>query len=326
MSKKSVLFRVDANERVGFGHVARCSKIARILNDEGMQCWFAGDISDRAKSGLSKFGHAQNFVELSSLGHYDVCLVDLMANSLDPDVVDLNEVASMQAISGSTVLVHSGVRIPTVPDGVCVFGYHPLQHEGPMPENVMWGPEYAPVDRYEFSRSESKAEQNGILVALGGAPDWSVHEAIVEVLRNQYANKPITLLASPVIEGRPSFGTNGRNVEVLTNVSSVYPLIANAEFVIASFGNLCYEALYLGARLLIVGQKQFQVECGNLLEAAGYCVSAGGNSSAFSKTLANGLSRLEEQGESMSVTALRDFDGRGIERLARVVSEKATRV
>ena len=55
-SRALILFRCDANERIGFGHVARCLAWAEALADEGAHVEFAGEYSEDAKTLIDAAG------------------------------------------------------------------------------------------------------------------------------------------------------------------------------------------------------------------------------------------------------------------------------
>ena len=317
-----VVFRLDANSSVGFGHAARCTKIAKRLATLGFRCVFAGDFSKGAKQAILNNDQKIEFIEKINQVDCDVCLMDLMVDSEDPEAIDPLEIEKWKSCSRQLIVIHSGLSVPAVPDDVIVIGYQPRDHAFVKP-GIYWGEIFAPIDRSEIHCNLGEAEHVDVLVALGGAPDWSIHERVVSVLRRFNSGMMINVLGSPVIPGNPSFADAQDNVKFYVGVPSVYPLLSQADFVIASFGNLCYEALHLGAKLVVLGQKKFQVDCGNLLAAKGYCLSVGGVQEGFDQRLSDCFRVLRRDGERFSEAGKKAFDGRGIERIASLIAERA---
>ena len=322
-SRGKILFRFDANEAVGFGHAARCLKIASRLSAAGFQCMFAGNVSDGARQAMGQTDGSTLVIDPHSYPQFDLCVMDLMADSEDPEAVNWEEVGRWRNRDGRLVYIHSGLTVPDFPPEVVVIGYHPSAVQ-PVPRNVHWGVDFSPIERAEIPSDMKITKKSGVLVALGGAPDWSVHEQVVHTLLSRLPDKRIDILGSPVIPGQPGFAGNEHRLRFHLRVPSVYPLIMEAELVIASFGNLCYEALHLGAKLIVVGQKQFQIECGKLLECNGYCVSAGGGRNLETNLVA-ALGVVRDKGEELSAAGREAFDGRGIERIAHLIAETATK-
>lgn len=317
-----VVFRLDANSSVGFGHAARCTKIAMRLVKSGFRCVFAGDFSRGAKEAILNNSKEIEFIEKVNQVDCDVCLMDLMVDSEDPEAIDPFEIAKWKSCSRQLIVIHSGLSVPAVPDDTVVIGYQPRVHDVAK-LGVYWGANFAPIDRSEIHCDLREAERVDVLVALGGAPDWSVHERVVSVLRRLNSGMMINVLGSPVIPGKPSFADSQDNVKFYMGVPSVYPFLSQADVVIASFGNLCYEALHLGAKLVVLGQKKFQVDCGNLLAGKGYCLSVGGVGEGFDQRLSDCFQVLRRDGEQFSEAGQKAFDGRGIERIANLVAERA---
>ena len=317
-----ILFRLDANTGVGFGHASRCAKISRRLIAAGFECLFVGDISDASKHAIRKQCANVSFADTSYAGRYNVCVMDLMADSENPEAVDKVEVERWRH-SGKMVYIHSGLTIPELASDILTIGYHPSAAQ-PIPSNVRWGVEYAPIDHSEIPADLGGGEKSGALVALGGAPDWSIHQRTVAVLSREMPDQRIDVLGSPVIPGKPTFSGCEDHVQFHIGVPTVYPLIRRAEVVVASFGNLCYEAMHIGAKLIVLGQKQFQIECGNLLAANGYCISAGGGA-GLEAGLSGAVHTLQTMGEQFYRAGQAAFDGRGIERIAHLIASTAAR-
>ncbi|RCK33556.1 hypothetical protein [Thalassospira xiamenensis] len=321
-SEKNIVFRLDANPSVGFGHAARCTKIAKRLVQAGFRCIFSGDFSEGAKEAIFNDNKDIKFVTGSQQVDCAVCLMDLMVDSEDPEVIDPQEIVNWTSCSGQLIFIHSGLWVPAVPRNVVVIGYQPRFHDFPQ-SDVYWGPDFAPIDRSEIRSNLPKSERVDALVALGGAPDWSVHERVVNLLKRLNPDAKINVLGSPVIPGKPNFVHSGGDIKFHIGVPSVYPLLSQAEVVIASFGNLCYEALHLGAKLIVLGQKKFQIDCGNLLAEKGYCLSAGGLNDGFDQRISDCLRILAGNGDQFSTAGKKAFDGCGIERIASLVAERA---
>jgi spore coat polysaccharide biosynthesis predicted glycosyltransferase SpsG len=95
--------------------------------------------------------------------------------------------------------------------------------------------------------------------------------------------------------------------------------------VIASFGNLVYEALSLGAPVCVVGQKAFQISLSEKLAALDLCVSAGAATPGREADIRSAIERTLDHRDALSQRALAAIDGRGFERIAGMIVEAARR-
>ncbi len=314
-----VLFVTDANVQTGFGHVARCLAIARLL-DPALGLGFQGVYSAGARARIKTSFPGAQILEPGDVPPTAVAFIDRLAH---PDVLDADDpafVEEVEARAGHVILLSSGTRSPTLPEGVVCVGYQPADVT-PHPPHLLWGFAYAPVPAGLVDEPGPPREASRLLIALGGHPDDTLLRRVLGEVASIASIRDVDVLLSPVMAmgSDPYRVGSDQTLQLHRDVPSVAPLLRHAGAVIASYGNLVYEALALGAPVCVVGQKAFQVALGDALARRDLVVCAGAVAAleagvfraALEDTFA-GASRRGALGRSA-------VDGQGLARLAALI-------
>lgn len=318
-----VLMRFDAGPSVGFGHAARCIKVARRLAAAGAQVAFEGVYAAESRTTMDALAPGTPVFAPGEGGLARVAFIDLMVDPEDPDAWDPQTVDCLRRRAEHTIYLSSGFELPDLPADMLCIGYQPVEAI-PQRPGLRWGLAYSPVESEDPALSEpSEAPEPGrVFVALGGAPDATALDAVLAGIANDPDVHAVDVLCSPAMNDLIAPRTlPGKKLDFHRGVPSVYPLLARAELAIASFGNLCYEALHAGAALTIVGQKGFQVRCAGLFERLGLAASAGLATPDLASRLPAVLRRVRGDARGMRARGRAAVDGRGIARIADVVRE-----
>lgn len=313
-----VIFSTHAAASTGFGHAARCAAIAETLlrRQAGLDIVFEGDFTPEAAVWIRQRA-AIRFAEgeRGRVGFYD-----RMDDVADPCICDTGRVADLAARCGETIVMASGIACPDLPSGIQVVGYAP-GGDVAQASNRRWSLDYAPVPESLLTVRGMRRDPARAFVALGGAVgDAGIRKALAALSRLP-AIKMIDVLGSPVNPvSLPADAVRADQQAMLhAGVPSVAEFLAHAGVVIASYGNLGYEAIGVGAPLCLVGQKRFQAEYAEHLAARGMCVAAGMIGEVSAESLARQIDLCRERAEDLSASCLATIDGRGIERLADMV-------
>jgi spore coat polysaccharide biosynthesis predicted glycosyltransferase SpsG len=159
------------------------------------------------------------------------------------------------------------------------------------------------------------------LLALGGDPHGRALELTLEALKTLPSIQHIEILASPMgVPIAPAQFVHQRQQFVIhKDVPSVAPLLRRAGVVIASHGNLAYEAMALGAPLCLIGQKPFQAALAGRLSDQGLAVNTGLAALISADDLAASISQTLEQAAQLTMRARQHIDGRGLERISTLL-------
>ncbi|HTH15883.1 MAG TPA: hypothetical protein VL974_04460 [Magnetospirillum sp.] len=322
-----LLFVVDALPETGFGHAARCLALAGMMRDgrPGLAIAFQGRFSEGARARIAEAAPGISIVSPDQAIAAQVCVVDRMAAPLDIDAVDRDLAAGLAQRCGRLVHISSGTRDPRLPEDWLVVGYHP-GGPAPVPPRLLWGLDFVPTDIGE-PLDHVVRDPKRLLVALGG---YQMPGAVTRVLAAAALVPEIAaidVLASPVADETVDCGVlrPDQSLTVHRNVPSVFPLIAAAGTVLASMGNLAYEALALGTPACLIGQKQFQSDIARVLDRMGLAVAGGMLAEQDVAGLAAGLSATMERAPALSGAASAAVPRDGLRKMTRAIEAFAGR-
>ena len=315
------LFVCDASPATGFGHLARCMALATALRAQrdDLQIAFAGQYTERARRRLAAALTAVQLTSVTELPEARLAVIDRLADPNDMNSWDDRLAQHVSKRAHSLFSILSGVVAPKA-DGFVRIGYQP---GGPRaaPPGLLWGFDFAPVAAGLLEYPEVDRDAQSALLALGGDPHGGAFELTLEALKALADIRRIEILASPT--GAPVMPTQflraRQQIVVHEGVPSVAPLLRRAGVVIASHGNLAYEAMALGAPLCLVGQKPFQAALANSLSERGLAVNAGLAVSIDAAALAASIAHTIAQAGQLSERARRAIDGRGLERISALL-------
>ncbi len=314
-------FVCDADERVGFGHLQRCVQLGRLAGlrrpIDGLV--FQGCYSVAARRRIAAAFPTARIVDEEDSAACDIAVMDRLG---DPDELDSHPQELMQAVAPLArryVQIVSGTTAPELPKGVCV-GYQPGGPDRTAPD-VRWGLQYAPVPPDLLSDASAIMRRpDRALIALGGNTDLAPVFLALDAMARLTEIAQVDVLLSPLAD--PPAVSAGPRVRFLQDVASVGPLLAEAGLVLASFGNLAYEALAAGAPLCLLGQKPFQVELAERLVVRRLAVSAGLATTAGAAAIAQALRETLRQAPELTLAGPRAVDTLGLRRIVDIMFEE----
>jgi len=314
-----LLFVCDAGDDCGFGHASRCAAIARLVQQRRSEVSLA--FQGRFTEGALRVLSLPDTREPTSQIAARVAVVDRMADPQDMNACSPELLRELSERTHQLIYIASGVHAPALPAGAICVGYQP---GGPAarPPGLRWGLQYAPVGS-GLTAGDTVRDPGSALIALGGAPDLRATELVLNALAQLDSVQRIDLLASPVSGAVDELraGRADQRLQLHVGVENVAPLLAGAGLVVASYGNLAFEALALGAPLCLVGQKLFQVELAAVFEQRDLAISAGLADDLSLESLVASLRRTVSRSAALAAKGPKVIDGRGLDRLADMVVE-----
>lgn len=274
------LFRCNAGEEVGFGHLRRCLALAGELESRGGHVAFQGDFSSEAECLID----SERYVRISAkdIEVFDVGLMDWMFDVQDMDRYDLALIKEFASHCRRSVLLTSARSIPVALPIDVVVG-HVLEPPADSSYKCMHGLDFAPIPpHWEFWRNENQAVAESIqriLVAFGA---WKDEVALFKTLRGLraagFSGQVNVLLAPPHRDSKRALSALVGSSYTLCfheEVQSVAELLVEADLAIGGYGNLTFEALAMGTPYLCIGLKEFQVRYAQFLEQKRLLICAG---------------------------------------------------
>lgn len=315
----TALYVCDGTFRSGFGHAARCLQIAQLMRAArpDLRVVFQGEFSEGAQQRLRSAMPDLVLVTPQDACAADIAFIDRMSDFDDIEACDLALVSAIAGRCRKVVYLASGFTVPTLPQGVVCMGYQP---GGPasLPDGVEWSLDYAPVSSHVLRFADLPRDPASALIAFGGAPDERAPCLAARAVASMPAIRHVRVLGSPVNATLPTLPLRAdQSVETLRNVPEIGPLLAGAGVVLCSFGNLGYEALALGAPLVLVGTKRFQADLADQFAMLGIATTAGLLDETDDAAMRAALASALDDAVALGARARRLIDGHGLDRIAR---------
>ncbi|MEE8556610.1 MAG: glycosyltransferase [Myxococcota bacterium] len=331
MKPPSVLFRCDADEKIGLGHASRCAAVAEALLDRGKP-FFAVRRGRVGVRWLQDRGHpvyTHSCIDPDDYGRWLHGLTrDLGADVLVLDVRDDLPLAAL------TALRSSGIGLATIDDAterrwlVDEAFYPPLLDRqrldwtgfsGVVHEGWDWV-----VVRAEFRspplRSSSPTPR--VLVAMGGTDPAGLTSLAVDALARVPEKFRTRILLGPTGSEELDPGSSrfdGSETEIIRSPNSVASVMADSDLAIASFGVTAFELAAMGIPAVHLCLSEDHASSAEVLSSEGISVNLGHYSKVSAEDVCAEVTRLLRDPEAraeMTRQAKSRIDGRGAERIA----------
>jgi len=297
----SVYFRVDADEKLGLGHLSRCrSLMLAFLN--AFQCTFSIDSADK---GLVKRFIPNIDFDFYGSGrshtgqHFDIAIVDVpeIAHKKKEHLGGISDLIVCiddegPGLAYQDILIRPNLLNLTKPLGTVISS--DCYWSGR--DYIILHPDFAVAADQKKSQNKKVKE---LLVCFGGSDQCGLTVRVIPVLRNLATDIKIHIVlgaafrqdaeVASVLKGDPRFS-------VSRNLSNMAQHFRNADVSLISGGTLLYEACSLGVPSVVVSQNEPQETESRICAAAGAVLSLGVNSSISDDELFAGLQRLIEDG------------------------------
>jgi UDP-2,4-diacetamido-2,4,6-trideoxy-beta-L-altropyranose hydrolase len=336
---RRVLFRADASESIGTGHVVRCLALAAELERHGIEPWFAtrraiGDLSDliaargyqvirleapaadeaaEIRGSLPRQRRGRPFVALV-MDHYALGEEWLKAvRPLATTRVVIDDLADRRLPCDILVNANLGVTTADYADLVAPA------------TRLMVGTRFVLL-REPFlvaraaGRRPSSTVQN-ILVSMGGGDPFGATAKAVAAARSAVPEARIVVVLGALYPSEPEFGL-GVGVHRAIDAETMARLMTEADIVVGAGGTTSWERCALGRPSVIVRVAENQNANAMGLAAAGAAVDAGPAEHLNVDILASlirGLASDVARRAEMSDRAWELVDGRGVQRVANHV-------
>jgi spore coat polysaccharide biosynthesis predicted glycosyltransferase SpsG len=329
MSRRPIHFICDANASVGFGHLSRCLKVASSLR-RSRAIRFGGRFSAEAKARIAQLEFT---VEQPSAGHSGgLAVVDIMFDKEDMDYFDLVRLRQIRKRFERVVVLSSAMTVPDDLPVDVVIG-HVLETARRMrrPFRTFAGLDYSPVSaEFRAARGRRAAvpeEVKRVFVGFGASRDIRGVTSVLDALKLRNFAGEVDLLLSPFHQrfaaplGRRK---SSYRMRIHSNVRSVAPLLRRADIAFGTYGNITFESLCLGTPFLTVAVKDFQLAYAKELAMRGLLVCIGKDEALSATIIADALKSLtRKKRQALSQRARSAVDGRGIDRIRRVIEKEA---
>lgn len=343
-SKLKVLIRCDGSQLIGLGHVIRCLALAEVLRDTyKSQVNFAVQDGTLGRELIKKQGYRliDNLVNFKQDDQWLARAVNNAgANVLVLDVRDNLSVETVRAIRDRGVVVvviddSSERRLiadlafyPPVPQ---VMEMNWTQFCGELHSGWEWvllRKEFARAENYQPAGDKTRPM---LLITMGGSDPHMLTCRVVTAINALKGDFDISLLLGPGFSGleelEASLSEAKRKYIIVNNENKPWRLFGRADLAVASFGVTAYELAAAGVPSILLGISEDHAQAASSFENAGIAFNLGLHSAVRDESIRQAVSSLVADQllrQQMAAKAHELVDGRGAERIAELIYNKAS--
>jgi len=337
---KRVLFRVDAGNKVGMGHIVRCLALASCLTEEHF-CGVAfivkgnqnkveeliiekGFTMETIPTDLSLDDELMSIIKFAKEYQANTIILDLKEKLNKEYVVKLKE-SKVPVVS-----IDNYGEGSFMADIVIMPGIHWQPEEGKYYPGVVYhGWEYVMLRKefyYTYPTPENKIPN--VLIAMGGGDSLNLTAMSLISLLPLLPEIRINIIVGkfyPFVEDLKALINNNPQVILHVNVKNPAPIMASANIALTSFGVTMYELASLGIPVITLNPTLEHDLLAEKTKKYGFLVNLGFFEAVNEKSVFEMVSSLINNRNVLSkmVQNGRDvFNGNGIRKIAEILLKK----
>lgn len=328
-----IIFRADANSKIGSGHIMRCITIAKQFEKMGKEVMFV--VAD---------SNAEKILISNNIEYY--CLNTVYEN-MEPEVDFLKEILLNN--NAELLIIDSYFVTQTYFDelrNVCKVAYIDDMNEDDynvdylinyniyseehdynknISKEIIITPKYVPL-REEFNNLPShiiKKNATDFFVSTGGADVEGVAEKILDLVCDKFENITFHLIVGALNPNLHKLieKSKNKNVVLHINESNMSNVMQKCDLAISAAGVTLYELCASGIPTITYIMAENQIKAARAFAEKNLMINAGDcrNDEGFINNLLNLILKLvkdKQKREEMSVRMQNVVDGNGARRLA----------
>lgn len=271
-----ILFRVDAGNNVGLGHLQRCLSLASTLARNGLVCEFLSSGEFEVQKRISDSGFDSHILQDEHLGSNAECAQVIRIASqrnCEMIVVDSYHVrgAYLQSLRDSgpvLVSIDDSAKFASPAHLIINGSVHAksLSYTSIYPETeLLLGPEFSML-REEFFDIELKQSTDvvtQVLVTMGGADGSNLTPIIIKLLDGISGDFHVTVVVGPFFRNvsnvYESAEQSSRNVHLIREPVNLKDLMTKADIAISAGGQTLYELAVTGTPAIAIRVADNQI-------------------------------------------------------------------
>lgn len=292
----SICFRVDADEKLGLGHLSRCrSLMLAFLNV--VECEFS--FLSNNKEMVKKFISSNNF-DFYDIYHsfkrrfFDILIVDV------PDIANKDEYY-LKELSDITVSVDDDGPGLDFQDILIRPNLLNLPKPSEISSNNYWSGRDYIILHPDFEiqahkkRSKKKQDIKNLFVCFGGGDPFGMTLRVIPLLKRISVPVAVHIVLGPAflhVADVELMLNNDPRFSVVQNVSNMAGNLSSADIAMISGGTLLYEACCLGIPSVVLSQNKSQEIEAKICHKAGAAISLGLNETLSDNNILVALQQL----------------------------------
>lgn len=329
----TVVFRTDADQEIGFGHITRSLSVADALTEYGHEPVFVTSRSGSVKSWIA----ARRDYDVLTFGKSESETEKIFERGPGLVVFDVRDtehklMAAVKEVGCFIVtfedLGEGRYLADLVIDSNLTEKTNPKKME--TKTRYLLGPDYAVIsDECQKARKGSRqfGELTRILLSFGGSDPAGITPNAVRALAHLNSDIDIELITGPAFAQSKALGRAllevSRNFLVVDSPPDFPTRLRSADLGIISGGVTLCEAAYLGLPTIVIAQNKHQLSNAEPFAQNGGVVSLGqAGEDAYGRLLPTVKELADpKKREEMSHANTDYIDGKGIDRIANEIKE-----
>ncbi|HZP81035.1 MAG TPA: hypothetical protein VFB21_05325 [Chthonomonadaceae bacterium] len=318
-----LLFRLDANASIGYGHLARNARLARELAQRGHTVWFASrDRIDRTHW----FDSDWRFMPLEGGHDFYLLTEKLTPDALICDMPSYNGVTLAFLRAQFPLVVFDDFQARPLPADLLINTQMVWQDRpADARQKVLGGPRYALIAECAEEATPAVPQQD-IVLTLGGSDPHNLTLRALAWLRDVPPPLTLTVVVGPgyrhetdlcaALEAYP------HPVALCRNVAQMAPMLAAHRLAVTAVGVTLYELAALGVPAIALVEEERHAPLAAALEDAG-TLRALSLDAAEAGHLASEVGRLLQDStrrDAMARAGRALLDGKGPQRVADAIA------
>jgi len=335
MKAEAVIFRCDANARIGIGHVMRCVALAQACQERGRQVVFAvRELPMQLETRIRGEGFEVVRVGAEASKEDARITLELARDrgaewiAVDGDAFEGEFLRSLQRAGLHILLLDDFARRRTFPADVILnpnLGATESLYQGQTSAALLVGSPYVPLRREFIAGRDDRMfpeRARKVLVSLGGSDPENLAPRIAATL-GERGDLNVSIVAGPSYEHWEELqSAAGRNVQTLQDPLGIAQLIAESDLAITAAGGTLCELLYSRCPVLSYWRNPVQGRVVRSVAEQGAAYDLGDVGDFSSSMLVESMEKVAADSAlrvSMAECGRTLVDGRGAQRVAEAM-------
>ena len=333
---KKVLFLVDANKRLGMGHLSRCLELARnlkriqvtsyflisknssisqLIHDAG---FFVVEISDNTSSNRNELSY---ILKICNKEKFDCFIIDSRKKRTESFFKKLNKICKTVVIGNDTHLANLNANLIVLPE---IKQQYPNSFLN-KPTKMLVGSEYALLGRLKQLKKIKR--DNSILISMGSTDKRGFTKKTITAFKKAKFKFHAKIIIGRFFKESEEILKSiekDKRFTIIKNKNNLIPFMQTSKMGIFTMGVTTYEALFCGIPSLIISHSKEndlaarKLSSLNCIHYLGYYKSIDFNNIPY--TSFELMKNLKLQ-TKYSKNGQHLVDGKGSERVAKKIAE-----
>lgn len=314
--KQSINLRSDGSKNIGLGHLNRMKILFLELLKQKFNVSFVtvkNEFSRVLFSGIQNVYYIEKAdgKKINKWPSADLYIVDLYEYD-----IKFYEYLKLTKCDKVFIFDDEIKKIPNIIDGVINHNIYASDNDYPETKFKFCGHQYFLL-RDEFSKLKVSADNENILLCMGGSDPENQTIRLLEILRNQ-SDRTIDVVIGDYND-KAKFDKIGNNINLHINPSNIEEIMSKAKFAIIGAGTMAYELVYLEIPSILIVLADNQKKIAQSLENEKLAINLGSFRKLKDQNVITAIQTMETNIQEFNFKLKNNrklIDGNGAKRLA----------